>query len=44
MENCHPEKTNVDRAEAEVDIGLQGVTISHVTFSRSQYLLYYIEC
>ena len=44
MENCHPEKTNVDRGEAEVDIGLQGVTISHVTLSRSQYLLYYTEC
>ena len=44
MENCHPEKTNVDRGEAEVDIGLQGVTISHVSLSRSQYLLYYTEC
>ena len=27
MGNCHPEKTNVDRGEAEVDIGFRGVTI-----------------
>ena len=44
MGNCHPEKTNVDRGEAEVDIGFRGVTISHVTLSCSQYLLYYTEC
>ena len=30
MGNCHQEKTNVDQGEAEVDIGFQGVTISHV--------------
>ena len=36
MGNCHPEKTNVDRGEAEVDIGIKGVTISHVTVSCSQ--------
>ena len=30
MGNCHPEKTNVDRAEAEVDIGFRGLTISPV--------------
>ena len=35
---------NVDRGEAEVDIGFLGVTISHVTLSCSQYLLYYTEC
>ena len=44
MGNCHPKKTNVDRGEAEVDIGFRGVTISHVTLSCSQYLLYYVEC
>ena len=43
MENCHPEKTNVDRGQAEVDIGFLGVTISHVTLSGSQLLLYYTE-
>ena len=31
MGNCHPEKTNVDRGEAEVDIGFRGVTIFLVT-------------
>ena len=36
MGNCHPEKNNVDRGEAEVDIGFGGVTISHVTLSCSQ--------
>ena len=41
MGNCHPEKTNVDR-KAEIDIGFRGVTISHVTLSCSQYLLYYL--
>ena len=30
------EKTNVDRGEAEIDIGFRGVTISHVTLSCSQ--------
>ena len=44
MGNCHPEETNVDRGEAEVDIGFRGVTISYVTLSCSQYLLYYTEC
>ena len=38
MGNCHPEKTNVDRGEAKVDIGFRGVVISHVTLLRSQYL------
>ena len=38
MGNCHPKKTNVDRGEAEVDIGFRGLTISHVTLSFSQYL------
>ena len=28
--NCNPEKTNVDRGEAEVDNDFRGVTISHV--------------
>ena len=28
MGHCHPEKINVDRGEAEVDIGFRGVTIS----------------
>ena len=41
MENCYPEKTNVDRGEAEVDISFRGVTISHVNFSYSQYLYMY---
>ena len=31
-----PEKTNVDRDEAEVEIGFRGVTISHVILSCSQ--------
>ena len=31
MGNCHPKKTNVDRGEAEVDIGFRGVTICHIT-------------
>ena len=26
MGNCHPEKTNVERGEAEVDIGFRGLT------------------
>ena len=26
MGNCHPEKTNVDRGEAEAEIGFRGVT------------------
>ena len=43
MEHCHPEKTNVDRGEAKVDIGFRGVTISNVTLSCCEYLLYYIE-
>ena len=33
MGNCNPSKTNVDRGEAEVDIGFRGVTISYVTLS-----------
>ena len=44
MGNCDPEKTNVDRGEAEVDIGFRGVISSHVTLSCSQYVLYYTEC
>ena len=44
MGNCHPENSNVERGEAEVDIGFRGVTISHVILSCNQYLLYYIEC
>ena len=43
MGNCHPEKTNVDRGEPEVDIGFRAVTVSHVTLSCSQYL-YNIPC
>ena len=42
--NCNPEKTTVDKGEAEYDIGFQGVTISHVTFPFSQKLLYYTDC
>ena len=38
MGSCHPDNTNVDRGEAEVDICFRGVTISHVTLSCSQYL------
>ena len=38
MENCHRDKTNVDRGEAEVDIGFRGVTISNVILSCSQLL------
>ena len=44
MRNCHAEKTNVDRGEAEVDIGFRGVIISHATLSCSQLLFYYTEC
>ena len=44
MGNCHPEKTNVDPGLAEVDIGFRGATISLVTLSCSQYLIYYTEC
>ena len=36
MGNCHPEKTNVDQGEDEIDIGFRGETISQVTFSCSQ--------
>ena len=43
MGNCHPEKTIVDGGEAEVVIGFRGVTIFHVTFSCSQYLLNYTD-
>ena len=32
MGNCHPEKTNVNRGEAEVDIGFREVTISLLPF------------
>ena len=45
MGNCHPEKTNVDRGEAEVDIGFRGLTISHVTLEQSrsgEYLCLYL--
>mgnify|MGYP003687683409 CR=1 FL=1 len=31
MGNCHPSKTNVNRGRAKVNIGFQGVTISHVS-------------
>lgn len=41
--NCHPEKTNIDRGEVEVDIDFRGVTIIHVTLSCSKKLLYYTE-
>ena len=44
MGNCHTEKSNIDRGEAEVDIVFQGVTISNATLSCCQYLLYYTEC
>ena len=44
MRNCHPEKTDVNRGEAEADICFRGVTISLVTLLCSQYLLYYTEC
>ena len=27
---CHPEKTNVDRGEAEVDIGFGGMLIKYI--------------
>ena len=40
MGNCHPEKTNVQQGEAENDIDFRGVTISQVTLSCSQYLLF----
>ena len=43
MGNCHPSKINVNLGFASVDIGLLGVTISHVTLSCSQYL-YNITC
>ena len=36
MGKCHPEKTNVDRGEAQVAIGFREVIISHVTLSSSQ--------
>ena len=39
-----PEKTTVDRGEAEDDGSFRGVTISNVTFLCSQELLYYSEC
>ena len=45
MGNCHPEKTYIDRGEAEVDIGFRGVTIYYVTLLvQSIFLLYYTEC
>ena len=44
MENCHPEKTNIDQGEVEVEIVFREMTISHVTLSCSQYLLYYTDC
>ena len=44
MGNCHPKRINVDRAEAEVDIGFHGVTISHVILSCSQSLSYLTKC
>ena len=40
MVTCHAEKINVDRDEAEVDIGFRGVTFFNVTLSCSQHLLY----
>ena len=36
--NCHPSKTNVNLGFASVDIGILGVTISHVTLRCSKYL------
>ena len=44
MGNCHPKRIYVDRGEAEVDIGLHRVTISHVILSCSQSLSYLTEC
>ena len=43
MENCHPEKTNVYRGEAKVDIGFRRVTISHYPLVQSIFI-YYTEC
>ena len=36
MGNSHPEKTNVDRGEAEVDIGFRAMNI--YTILSSQYI------
>ena len=39
MGNCHPEKTNVDLGEADVDIGFRGVKSFHITPCESLYWL-----
>ena len=38
MGNCHPEKTNVDRGEAEVDIGFRvsDIDFYHMSLSQSE--------
>ena len=35
---CQPSKTNVNLGFASVDIGFLGMTMSHITLLRSQYL------
>ena len=41
--NSHPEKTNVDRGEAEVDTSFRGFTISYVTVPSRAVNIYYIK-
>ena len=40
MGNCHPEKTNVDPGEAQVDIGFRGLTISWTMLSSRAVNIY----
>ena len=44
MGNFYRSKTNINLGFASVDIGFRGVTISHVTLSCSQNILYNTEC
>ena len=41
MGNCHLEKNNVDRGEAEIDIGFRGVTISCFLLVQSVFIILY---
>ena len=41
---CWPENTNIDRGEAEVNIGILWLTSHHVQCLNSQQLFYHIIC
>ena len=42
--NCHPEKSIVDLGEVGIDPDFIWVTVTYVTLSLKQYILYNTEC